>query len=192
MELKVGDKVRIKNKKGPHWNLNGLMDKWMGKVVTINEINGTDIYIKEDAGEYVYGKLNGWNWEESDFVPLDNDNKEKLVVYRKGAETIGILKKNGKEVKRAVAKSRENDTYSFQTGAELVFDMIFKDCESAVPKLLNTKVVCIRSESSDFSKGKLYEVINGVLKGNVYEYTSYQSVEEINSELVSQFIEFVE
>lgn len=191
MKFKVGDKVRIKNERGPRWNPDGKMNKWMGKEVTINEIKGRNIYIKEDADEYMHGKLNGWSWEESDFEPLDNDNKEKLVVYRKGAETIGILKKNGNEVKRAVAKSRENDTYSFQTGAELVFDMIFKDCESAVPKLLNTKVVCIRSESSDFTKGKLYEVINGVLKGNVYEYTSYQSVEEINSELVSQFIEFL-
>ena len=192
MKFKVGDKVRIKKERGSHWNRAGLMDKWMGKVVTINEINGIDIYIKEDAGEYGYGELNGWAWEESDFEPLDNDSKKTLVVYRKGAETIGILKENGKEVKRAVAKCCEDDTYNFQTGAELVFDRIFKDCESAVPKLLNTKVVCICSKSTDFTQGKLYEVIDGVLKGNVYQYTLYQSVEEINSELVSQFIEFVE
>lgn len=190
MKLKVGDKVRIKNERGPRWNPDGKMNKWMGKEVTINEIKGRNIYIKEDADEYMHGKLNGWSWEESDFEPLDNDNNETLFVYRKGSETIGILKKNGREVKRAVAKCCEDDTYDFQTGAELVFERIFKDCESAVPKL-NAKVVCIHSGSIEFTQGKVYEVINGVLKGRIAQYLPYRSIKEINDDLSSQFIEFL-
>lgn len=190
MKFKVGDKVRIKKERGSHWNRAGLMDKWMGKVVTINEINGIDICIKEDAGEYRYGELNGWAWEESDFEPLDNDSKKTLVVYRKGAETIGILKENGKEVKRAVAKCCESDTYDFQIGAELVVERIF---EYPSPELLNTKVVCTHSGSIDFTQGKVYEVVNGALGCNHRsKYRLYHSIEEINNNLVSQFIKFIE
>lgn len=47
---KVGDKVLLTNKKPKFWNEDGLMDKYLGKVVTISEIySGGTFEIKEDT-----------------------------------------------------------------------------------------------------------------------------------------------
>lgn len=51
MKLKVGDKVKLKNRRGKEWNRNGKMDKYIGKIVTVSNITlGNDFTIKEDDG----------------------------------------------------------------------------------------------------------------------------------------------
>ena len=56
--LKPGDKVRIvKEKRGGNWNNEGLMDKWLGKVMTVRTI-GDFITMEEDRNE----GLHGWAW----------------------------------------------------------------------------------------------------------------------------------
>lgn len=186
MKLKVGDRVRIKSERGDHWNADGKMDKWMGQEATINEIQGGIIHIKEDAREYFGGKLDGWFWREEDFELLDEE--ETLIICRKGNETIGIKKKNGKEIRRELAKCHKDDTYSFQTGAELVMERIFSPEQ---PKMFDAKVVCVHSESEDFTKGKVYEVDNGTLQGNGNNYSPFRDLEDINLRMIPQFIEFV-
>lgn len=58
-KLKPGDKVRIVSEAtGKWWNAVGLMDKWLGKVMTVHERQGTAVLMKEDRKEY-YG---GWRW----------------------------------------------------------------------------------------------------------------------------------
>lgn len=50
MEYKAGDKVILKNKRGWHWNGQGLMDRYMGQTVTIkNVFDQTAFVIEEDA-----------------------------------------------------------------------------------------------------------------------------------------------
>ena len=39
MKLKVGDKVKLKNRRGKSWNSNGMMDKYIGKIVTVSDIH---------------------------------------------------------------------------------------------------------------------------------------------------------
>lgn len=72
-KFRVGDKVRIV-KNAPRGDWNESMTRWLGKVMTINEIendgndlhpNGQRYYMQEDAGEYTNGRLNGWTWYES-------------------------------------------------------------------------------------------------------------------------------
>lgn len=48
MKYKVGDKVKLKNRKGRFWNAEGDMDCYMGKVVTISKIDGHSFEIEED------------------------------------------------------------------------------------------------------------------------------------------------
>lgn len=56
--LKPGDKVRIvKEKTGDAWNRDGLMDKWLGKVMTVRE-RGIFITMEEDKDE----GWHGWAW----------------------------------------------------------------------------------------------------------------------------------
>lgn len=64
-KFKIGDKVRIKKfKTRPyHWNSEGEMDKYSGRVVAISKIIGREIRICEDGGK--------WSWNESDFAPAE-------------------------------------------------------------------------------------------------------------------------
>lgn len=51
MKLKVGDKVKLKNRRGKGWNSDGMMDKYIGKIVTVSNITlGNGFTIKEDDG----------------------------------------------------------------------------------------------------------------------------------------------
>lgn len=57
--LKPGDKVRIaKEKTGFGWNCEGLMDKWMGEVMTVREVLNGWVKMEEDKEEH----LKGWFW----------------------------------------------------------------------------------------------------------------------------------
>lgn len=57
MKYKVGDKVRIvKEKKERGWNIEGLMDKWLGEVMTISSIGFYSYSMEEDKGK--------WSWFE--------------------------------------------------------------------------------------------------------------------------------
>ena len=46
MKLKVGDKVKLKNRRGKSWNWEGKMDKYIGKIVTISDIRSTIIGVR--------------------------------------------------------------------------------------------------------------------------------------------------
>jgi len=62
MKLNVGDKVRVKRDyQGAHWGIDGY--KYCGKTMTIRDIIGSQIYLKEDPARYY--------WLESDFEPLN-------------------------------------------------------------------------------------------------------------------------
>lgn len=78
---------------------------------------------------------------------------ETIVIYRKGNETIALDKRTGK---KAVAKCCPDDTYNFDTGAELAF----KRLKEQPP--LNTKI-CVTSIDRDcpMTVGKIYEICGG-------------------------------
>lgn len=58
MNLKVGDKVKLKNRRGITWNYDGMMDKYIGKIVTVSEtglgLYGNGFTILEDDGRGVF------------------------------------------------------------------------------------------------------------------------------------------
>ena len=73
--LKPGDKVKIIDawlpKKdvsyalGPcNENINGKMDHWLGKIMTVKSRLGSSAHMEEDSEEnwYEYGKPTGWYW----------------------------------------------------------------------------------------------------------------------------------
>lgn len=51
MKLKVGDKVKLKNRRGKNWNYEGKMDKYIGKIVTISNIMSTIIGVRFEVEE---------------------------------------------------------------------------------------------------------------------------------------------
>ena len=74
---------------------------------------------------------------------------QTIVIYRKGTDTIGIFKKDGKEVKRAVAKLHPNDTYSFATGSEIILSRLLEKEEPKKETFYNGKVVCLNNERNE-------------------------------------------
>ena len=86
----VGDKVRIVSERVSGMNDSGKMDKWLGKVMTINEILGNGDYgMKEDAGEFLWGELDGWSWDDGmieckveDAEPSDTEDTH--IEYKVG------------------------------------------------------------------------------------------------------------
>ena len=82
MKYKVGDKVRIvKEKKGPDWNSEGCMDKWLGEIMTIESVLGFNHYeMKEDGGV--------WYWEDHMIEgKVTEMTKSGLIAGRHVAET---------------------------------------------------------------------------------------------------------
>ena len=67
-ELRIGMKVRIRrfDKRPTGWNDKGLMDHWMGQVVTIKDLYG-NIHIYED---YIDNVGSGWSWNKTDFETI--------------------------------------------------------------------------------------------------------------------------
>lgn len=54
-DLKIGDKVLLKNRRGKLWNSDGLMDEYIGKIVTINRIFDDRFTIQEDNKKGDFG-----------------------------------------------------------------------------------------------------------------------------------------
>ena len=86
MKYRVGDKVKIVSKKvGNRWNVNGLMDKWLGKVMTVKEVYPTYCKMEEDKNEW---SIDGWNWypemieRRVDFTKLDLIPGEHVITTK--------------------------------------------------------------------------------------------------------------
>lgn len=92
--LKVGDIVKIVNKRGNHWNPNGHMDKWKNKIVTIKSIDYSSrrkkIKIHDDYDDPDRWGRGGWEWHEEDFIPATNVEISEYVKENRGCLKKGI------------------------------------------------------------------------------------------------------
>jgi ribosomal protein L21E len=61
-KYEVGDKVKIIDNwvHGCHQNSDGKMDKWLGKMMTVRQVNVSDYKMSEDKEDSFWG--NGWAW----------------------------------------------------------------------------------------------------------------------------------
>ena len=119
-KLKVGDKVRIvKVKNCWGWNGSGLMDKWLGKIMTVRSIDTMfdSVLMEEDKKE---GYSMGWHW----FPEMIEEKVEKIK------DTI-VIKSDGKTVTaycgkdKGVAVCSPDDEFDLYTGAKLALDRLF-------------------------------------------------------------------
>lgn len=95
MRFKVGEKVIVKSfsQRPWHWRDDGIMEKWMGKVVTIREYHShleAPYSIEEDKEE---NHGHGWYWKESDFLPIPKPgDKVKLRTWEDMEKQYGLDK----------------------------------------------------------------------------------------------------
>lgn len=70
MKLKVGDKVKLKNRRGKGWDFDGKMDKYIGKIVTVSGVGlggyGNDFTILEDDDREFFRWV--FNLEDIEYV----------------------------------------------------------------------------------------------------------------------------
>lgn len=163
--LKPGDKVRIANKRGTYWNPEGLMDKYMGKVMTVDRIVAGLIYLKEAKGDKPF--CGEWTFCEEDFTEVltafghaePEDADVTVELHFCGRETTAMLVKGADIVKTAVARCHPADEYDRGEGAKIAVNRLFAE----PPQYYNGKVVCIASGYNWWTVGKVYNVVDGVI-----------------------------
>ncbi len=155
-KYKVGDKVRIVNRRTILMNKGGEMDKWLGKTMTIREVFLGNLYrMREDESERTGC---GWMWHDEMISGLAEPEKpadENLSVTIRfcGRMTVAELYRNGRVVKVENARCNPKDTYSRSEGARIAVERLFKKTadkpeEVSKPKV-GDKFVIVSNRSPD-------------------------------------------
>ena len=89
--VKPGDKVRIvKEKTGFGWNCEGLMDKWLGQVMTVRENGCFGIRMEEDKNDQTDSLDSlGWYWDPQMIeCKVEDEPSDCLVMEREETRKI--------------------------------------------------------------------------------------------------------
>ena len=119
MKLKIGDKVKLKNRRGKSWNYKGKMDKYIGKIVTISNIRSTIIGVRFEIEEDT--KFSKWIFDLDDieyvvkqkhFKSLPNDYTGTIEVENGIIKEKEILDGAEKRYLKAVIRPFKNRVIS--------------------------------------------------------------------------------
>lgn len=185
-KFKVGDFVKLKKNVKPgdcidSYTILPAMYENLQKsrqIKTITYFSSRKIYV---------AMVNGWyySFNSLEFATAP----EKIIIYRNGAE---VVAKNTATGKTGVARCNPADEFDFNAGAKLAFERL-TNSEPEKPKYYSGKIICVSAATDLFTKGKIYEVVNGNFRDDKgFLYPCNHSIEEINSTNTSQFIELVE
>lgn len=160
-KLKVGDKVKIVDEKtGKAWSPSGKMNRWLGKIMTIRDIEGSGtVRMREDVGEYGCG---GWYWYPHMIdCKVDEPATIEMHIIR-GNKTIVRLS-NGKV---GIARCNPQDSFDVYEGLRIAAARAygkepFADCEDiaecAEDTTENTKVRRVKRLAE---AGECVEIVN--------------------------------
>ena len=212
--FKVGDKVRyLMPTVGGLESLRGLT----GTIRYVDDI-GAEVVFKTNGGAQVYAldneemiKVNNVPVTTTPTNPREmaNDKNNVWAISIRPArfdreQTVANLIVNGRIVDTiTVSRWHEEDKYDIGMAAYEAIKQMFDIKDKVVEKMDNTiikepewftgKIVCTYSDSGEFTEGKIYQVNHGVLFNNDnFKYGHFESVENINKRLYSQFIKVVE
>lgn len=183
-KFKVGDRVRIVNKKYTHCKVGDI-----GTIKYIDSVSTLLKYIVEfDREDELFTSCNGRTKDNrgqwvSDYNIELIEPEFKLVIISKGDKTKAKLYR-GESLEKEVEVNRyHKDEYSEKAAVEAVTKKIFGEGEKK-EELFNGKVVCLMDLTyiPKYTKGRVYEFVNGNCKddcGNVinFRYT-LEEVEE--------------
>nr|DAW91324.1 MAG TPA: PROTEIN I, ELECTRON TRANSPORT [Bacteriophage sp.] len=157
MKLKVGDKVKLKNRRGKNWNYEGKMDKYIGKIVTISNIMSTIIGVRFEIEEDT--KFSKWNFDLDDI---------EYVVKQKHFKSLPNDYTGTIEIENGIIKEKE------------ILDEAEKRYLKAVIRPFKDKIIYI-SKEIDFSR-EYYIYIDldddSICLPNFKKGTMYNGMEE--------------
>lgn len=160
-KFKIGDKVRIKKfKTRPyHWNSEGEMDKYSGRVVAISKIIGREIRICEDGGK--------WSWNESDFAPAEfaraNLEDGMMLELRNGLKMIWLY--GHKVGPQSWGSETHDDLTGFRYETDIVkvgYPDMNKSIEGSLEHILNldfSEILWERQEEKEISSEEAFAVL---------------------------------
>ncbi len=212
--FKVGDKVGyIVPAAGGLESLRGLT----GTIRYVDDI-GAEVVFKTEKGREVYTlancdmiKVNNTPITTPPTTPREraNDKDNIWAVSIQPApfdreRTVAYLIVNGRIVDTiTVSRWHDEDEYDVGIAAYEVVKKMFsikdktvektEDIATKEPKWFTGKIVCVYGDSGEFTEGRIYQVNHGVLFNNDnFKYGYFESVENINKRLYSQFIKVIE
>lgn len=179
-KLKVGDKVRIVSEKTSNgWNSYGLMDKWLGKVMTVRGTSWIgNVKMVEDKNEGIYGT--GWEWA-ADMIECkvtDTEPQPTIVEHLIKGNKVIVKLSNGKV---GVAACSPEDKFDICEGLKLAIDRAYgkvpgfkkdkkKEPKNTEPKVKEVnrsakvgewiKIVKPYDTKGKYKKGDVLKVIN--------------------------------
>ena len=175
--LKVGDKVQIVSKKtGDGWNINGYMDKWLGKVMTIKEVikypfetTNYCLRMKEDQSENIFG----WHWFPEMIEKKVEEYPTVVEHLVKGNKTI-IKLSNGKVGVAACSPEDEFDPYE---GFRLASARAYGKEEPFKKKNIIKKETSYKEVNRVAKVGEYIKIINPV-----YSFEEYGDILRVSKE----------
>lgn len=151
-----------------------------------------------NCGLYSYSCKDGYGWYcKEEVIELVDKNIQSIHITVNGTTTVAVLKYGKNIVKRAEAKLSPNDTFNFETGAEIAFNRLFgvepfKPCDSdSECKNESNLYLCIKDERPGewLTKGKVYEFDNGFTYDDGFKslskYTNFDEYKEDNPNFAS-------
>lgn len=114
-------------KQGKKWNNydkpteNSYFSDTSNEYAIVVTENGNFISYTTNATESMSFYVNTKKISATEFL---KENKETIVIYRNGSETIALEKNTGR---KAVAKCSADDTYNFEIGAKLALERLFPE-----------------------------------------------------------------
>lgn len=181
-KFKVGDRVKLD---GVEYCLEryGIPKKYAKKIGTVSrQYKSGSILVEFDDGRRFFAP---------DYLGVAIN--KKIIIYRNGAE---VVAKNTATGKTGVAKCNPADEFDFNTGAKLAFERLTNSEpeKPKKPKYYTGKVVCVKAMTKTFTKGKIYEIVDGKMRPNAGfgDICTYKDFDDVNLFNCSQFIELVE
>ena len=193
MKFKVGDRVEVVNESICHHAKVGMT----GEIVDVTRSNyGVRFDKPFPNGHSLDGvcERGCGQWLSEDDIKLIGDN-QRIVITSDGKTTLARLYEGKEVVKSAEANCSPDDEFDFTKGAKIAFEMLIGDKPKEKPKYYSGKVVCVESEYSWWTAGKVYTVMNGEVFDDYYDNRiGIHDVSEMNSLLrgSARFIELKE
>ena len=103
-------------------------------VIQINRVGKSRIAFDVIKGNHPLGWCDIGSYFEENLKPLQekNANQKEIHITTDGVKNVyGVLKENGKVVKKTMAKCHPSDTFDFEIGVSVVMDRLLEKAKEA-------------------------------------------------------------